>query len=393
MKSHQQLGEDMDLFHQDPHAPGMVLWHPLGSRLFRSVAKHTRDVYEAAGFEEVQTPQLMKQSLWAVSGHLDHYAENMFLINGEDRESSYAIKPMGCPGHILLFKRSVQNIKSLPVRLFEFGNVHRNEPSGALNGIFRLRQFTQDDAHVFCAWEQVNDEVANFISRAKAVYADYGLYDFSFKLSTRPEKAFGDHEAWLKAENTLAQALRESGTEFEVQVGEGAFYGPKIEITLQDSANRHWQCGTIQLDFNLPERFDLSYRDANQQQVRPVILHQAMYGSLERWIGILLETNQGLPAWIHPQPITILPVDEAAVDYAKNFHSVLRESGLHSAVDESSASLGRKMKRAHKARAAFTCILGEREIAESRVMIRRQCDGSQISLPVDGVSSWLREAF
>ena len=393
MKSHQQLGEDMDLFHQDPHAPGMVFWHPLGSRLFRSVAKHTRDVYESAGFEEVQTPQLMKQSLWAVSGHLDHFAENMFLINGDDLESSYAVKPMSCPGHILLFKRSVQSLKSLPMRLFEFGSVHRNEPSGALNGIFRLRQFTQDDAHVFCAWEHINNEVSNFISRAKAVYADYGLHNFSFKLSTRPEKAFGDNESWGKAENALGQALRESGIEYDVQVGEGAFYGPKIEIALQDSANRYWQCGTIQLDFNLPERFNLSYHDDNQQSIRPVILHQAMYGSLERWIGILLEANQGLPAWVHPQPIAILPVTEAAVDYAKKLHFDLKESGLHSVIDGSSASLGRKLKRVHKAHATFACILGEREIAESQVMIRRQSDGTQISLPINEVSTWLREAF
>ncbi len=393
MKSHQQLGEDMDLFHQDPHAPGMVFWHPRGLQLFRSIAHHMRNVYDSSGFEEVQSPQLMKQSLWAVSGHLDYFSENMFLIDGRDHESSYAIKPMSCPAHILLFKRSVQTVKSLPVRLFEFGNVHRNEPSGSLNGLFRLRQFTQDDAHVFCAWKDINNEVAQFISRVKSVYASYGFYNFSFKLSTRPEKAFGDQKRWLEAEHALAGAMQKADIEFEVQVGEGAFYGPKIEVALQDSSKRNWQCGTIQLDFNLPERFDLNYRDANQQPARPVILHQAMYGSLERWIGILLEAHQGLPTWVHPQPVVIVPVKEAAAVFAKRLQTALGKAGVRSSLDGSSVTLARKLKRAHQARAVFVCILGEREISEAQVMVRRQSDGTQISIPMADISHWMRNAL
>lgn len=383
MKSHREIAEQMDLFHSDPNGPGMIFWHPNGWRLFQSVMNHMRRIYRYNGFKEINTPVFLKQALWQISGHQDKFADNMFMGGDRQSPSEYALKPMSCPAHILFFKRGVYSYRDLPFRIFEFGTVHRNEPSGSLNGCLRLRQFTQDDAHVFCKWEQAEAEIIAFLNRAGKVYGTYGYDGMQVKVSTQPENCFGERADWERAENLLASACHAAGYEFDYQVGEGAFYGPKIELSLRDAMGREWQCGTIQLDFNLPQRFGITYVERQQQFRQPVILHQAMYGSIERWIGILLESYQGkLPAWVHPIPVAIASVVDAAESYAREIGQLLVSADIPVLVDVSNNTVSRKIRRFRYLHVPCMLVLGEKEIAGQYVNVRLMEQNSKRNVPL-----------
>ncbi len=372
MKTHRELAEQLDLFHSEQQAPGMLFWHPNGWQLFQSIQDHMRQCYRQHAFQEIRTPQFMKKELWQTSGHMDMYAEDMFFGGGRDADADYVLKPMSCPAHILMYKRGVHSYRDLPLKLFEFGVVHRNESSGSLNGCLRLRQFTQDDAHVFCGWDQAQSEVMQFLQRAKQIYSDYGYESLEVKLSTQPAQALGDEASWARAEEILRNACIAEQVMFEIQAGEGAFYGPKIELSLQDSIGRVWQCGTVQLDFNLPERFNLQFDTGQGESEQPVILHQAVYGSIERWIGILLEFSQGtLPEWIHPNPVVLLTVDASSLDYASGIRDELHRQGIHVVCDFSDQSVGRKIKRSFELKIPNIVIIGKQEADSDTLTIRR----------------------
>jgi threonyl-tRNA synthetase len=390
MKTHREIAEQLDLFHSEPEGPGMIFWHPNGWRLFQKVQNHMRQVYVRSGFQEINTPLFLKKELWKTSGHLEKFAGNMFMGGDAHSPGEYALKPMSCPAHILFYKRGVYSYRDLPLRIFEFGTVHRNEPSGSLNGCLRLRQFTQDDAHVFCEWSQAEEEILGFLRRAKQVYGDYGYQAMQVKLSTKPEDCFGEPAGWNRAEAILADACRAAGYEFDYQVGEGAFYGPKIELSLKDAMGREWQCGTIQLDFNLPERFDISYVRQDQQYDRPVILHQAMYGSIERWIGILLESHQGkLPAWVHPLPVAIATTNNQVHGYAQEVEWLIHEAEIPVLMDLSDNTVSRKIKRFHYLRVPYMLVIGDREFRNRSVSLRRSGVKEYQSIPFDQLPSAL----
>jgi len=393
MKTHREIAEQLDLFHSEPDGPGMIFWHPNGWRLHQTVTNHMRQVYRRYGFQEINTPIFLKKDLWQVSGHLEKFADNMFVGGEAHGQADYALKPMSCPGHILHFKRRVYSYRDLPYRIFEFGTVHRNEPSGSLNGCLRLRQFTQDDAHVFCNWSQAEEEIQAFLSRAKKVYGNYGYQDIQVKLSTRPENAFGEPSRWERAEKLLAAACRSSGYDFAYQVGEGAFYGPKLELSLNDAMGRQWQCGTIQLDFNLPARFEIAYVESTHQQEEPVILHQAMYGSIERWIGILLESYQGkLPLWTHPLPVGIATVGNDAFNYADKIKQRLISADIPVLVDASDNTVSRKIKRFHNQLIPFMLVLGNREVVERSVSLRGPYSQYNQQIALDSLLDFINHA-
>lgn len=372
MKTHRELAEQLDLFHSEQQAPGMLFWHPNGWHLFQNIQEHMRCCYRQYGFKEVRTPQLMKKELWHISGHMDMYAQDMFFGGEQNGDQEYALKPMSCPAHILMYKRGVHSYRDLPLKLFEFGLVHRNESSGSLNGCLRLRQFTQDDAHVFCAWSQVKHEVSQFLQRAKQIYNDYGYQALEVKISTQPEQALGDDASWRRAEEILEEACQAESVPFEIQIGEGAFYGPKIELALQDAMGRIWQCGTIQLDFNLPDRFELEFDNEQGKAEQPIILHQAVYGSIERWIGILLEVSKGvLPEWIHPQPVALVSVNDSVLDYANLIRADLEQQDINVLCEFGDHSVGRKIKRSFELKIPNIIIIGEQEAQAGKLTIRR----------------------
>jgi threonyl-tRNA synthetase len=326
-RDHRKLGKELDLFHIDEHSPGTVFWHPKGWTLWQQVEQYMRKVYIDNGYQEVKGPQILDQSLWEKTGHWDKYRENMFVTESEKRD--YALKPMNCPGHILIYKQGIKSYRDLPLRFGEFGNCHRNEPTGGLHGIMRVRAFTQDDGHIFCTEDQIQAEVIAFTTLLQKVYADFGFKDIIYKLSTRPEKRIGSEESWDKAEAALAEGLKASGCDFEYLPGEGAFYGPKIEYTLKDALGRPWQCGTIQVDPNMPERLDAEFVDADGQRKRPIMLHRAIVGSLERFIGILIEQHAGaLPAWLAPVQAVVCSITDAQADHAQAVAADLRKLGL-----------------------------------------------------------------
>ncbi|WP_302050941.1 threonine--tRNA ligase [Vibrio coralliilyticus] len=392
MKTHREIAEQLDLFHSEPQAPGMIFWHPNGWRLFQTIQDHMRCVYRQNGFQEVNTPIFMKQELWQTSGHIDMFADNMFFGGSSDEKRGYVLKPMSCPAHILMYKRGVHSHRDLPLKLFEFGLVHRNEASGSLNGCLRARQFTQDDAHVFCRWSQAEEEICRFLQRAKQVYGDYGYRELGVKVSTKPEKALGSDEYWSRAQALLASACEHEGLQAEFQPGEGAFYGPKIELSLMDSMGRSWQCGTIQFDFNLAERFDVQYTNEQGEFEAPVIMHQAMYGSIERWIGVLLESSQGhLPDWLHPMPIAIASVSDSDHDFTRQLEAVCIEHDIPVSVDLSSSSVGRKLKRFHKLRIPYVLVVGDKERAENSLAIKCREEGTITQVAVDELIVYLKE--
>ncbi len=331
-RDHRKLGRELDLFHIDEHSPGTVFWHPKGWTVWQEVEQYMRRVYRDNGYQEVKGPQILDQGLWEKTGHWDKYRENMFVTESEKRD--FALKPMNCPGHIIIFNQGIKSYRDLPLRFGEFGQCHRNEPSGSLHGIMRVRAFTQDDGHIFCTEAQIQAEVIAFTTLLQKVYRDFGFTDILYRLSTRPEKRIGSDESWDRAEAALAEGLRASGCDFEYLPGEGAFYGPKIEYTLKDAIGREWQCGTIQVDPNMPERLDAEYVGEDGARHRPIMLHRAIVGSLERFIGILVEQHAGaLPTWLAPVQVAVLNITDAQADFAQEVVKMLKNQGLRVSLD------------------------------------------------------------
>src|SRR5512133_1626191 len=326
-RDHRKLGRELDLFHIDDVAPGVVFWHPKGWAVWQEVEQYMRRVYRENGYQEVKGPQLLDKTLWEKTGHWDKYRDNMFTTESEKRD--FALKPMNCPGHILIYKQGVKSYRDLPLRYGEFGQCHRNEPTGGLHGIMRVRGFTQDDGHIFCTEDQILDECAAFTTLLQKVYKDFGFTDIIYKVATRPDARIGTDESWDKAEHALMESLRRSGCDFEVSAGEGAFYGPKVEYTLKDALGRQWQCGTIQVDPNLPERLDAEFVGEDGARHRPIMLHRAIVGSLERFIGILIEQHAGaLPAWLAPVQVVVLNITDSQADYAREVAKALQNQGV-----------------------------------------------------------------
>ncbi|MFZ5890413.1 MAG: threonine--tRNA ligase [Myxococcota bacterium] len=368
-EDHRQIGQKLDLFHFQEEAKGMVFWHPRGFRMLSLLREALARVAERDGFEQVQSPQILSEGVWAMSGHLAHYRDGMFAV-GDEEERAF-VKPVSCPGHLEIFRRRAASYRDLPLRYAEFGLVHRSEPSGTLHGLFRLRQFTQDDGHVFCAEEQVEAEVARFCRSLFDCYRQLGFDDVHVAFASRPADRAGSDESWDRAEAALLRAAAAAGLELENAPGQGAFYGPKLEFSLRDHAGRSWQCGTIQLDLVLPERFDVSYVASNGKKVRPAMLHRAVLGSLERFLGILLEYSEGkLPVWLCPEQVAVLPVSQAQEELAHVFVRELAVCGVRATVDARGESLARRVRDAHERRVPFVVTLGERERASGQVRLR-----------------------
>ncbi len=368
-RDHRKLAKLLELFHMQEEAPGMVFWHPKGWVIWQQIEQYMRQKFIDYGYQEVRTPAVMDKSLWEKSGHWDNYRENMFTTASENRD--YAVKPMNCPGHVQIFNSGLHSYRDLPLRLAEFGACHRNEPSGALHGIMRVRGFTQDDAHIFCTEDQIEQEVAGFIVMLQKVYADFGFNDVLVKLSTRPDKRVGSDESWDKAEAALAAALDKNGLAYELQPGEGAFYGPKIEFTLKDSLGRLWQCGTIQLDFNLPVRLGAEYVDEDNARKPPVMLHRAILGSMERFIGILIEHHAGnFPAWLAPVQAVVLNISDGQAGYAQKVTDALRKAGIRAISDLSNNKITYKIREHSLQKLPYLLVVGDKEMAAESVAVR-----------------------
>ncbi|MBX3454138.1 threonine--tRNA ligase [Ferrovibrio sp.] len=371
---HRNIGSRLALFHQQEEAPGMVFWHPRGFALYRAVEDYIRRRMRRAGFQEVRSPQMLARSLWERSGHWEKFAENMFVL--EDGHRPFALKPMSCPCHIQIFGKHVRSFRELPLRFCEFGACHRNEPSGALQGLMRGRSFVQDDAHIFCTEAQIVGEVARFAGMLREIYADFGFPNFRVGFSTRPERRVGDDALWDHAEESLRAAAEAAGLDCVVQPGEGAFYGPKLDFILIDGRGRDWQCGTVQLDFVLPERLDAEYVDADNQRRRPVLIHHAVLGSLERFIGMLLEHYEGrLPFWLAPEQVMVASIGAPADGYARALAERLLDLNLRVACDVRPGRLGDKVAAAHAAAIPVLLAVGPKEAAAGSVSWR-QADGS-----------------
>ena len=368
-RDHRRLGKQLDLFHLQEESPGMVFWHPHGWILWQAVEQYMRGKFREYGYDEVKTPTVMDKSLWEKSGHWDNYRENMFTTASENRD--YAVKPMNCPGHVQIFNHGLHSYRDLPLRLAEFGSCHRNEPSGALHGLMRVRAFVQDDAHIFCTEEQIQPEVSDFIQMLQAVYADFGFEDVLVKLSTRPDKRVGSDETWDKAETGLAAALDQNGLRYDLQPGEGAFYGPKIEFTLKDSLGRLWQVGTIQLDFNLPVRLGAEYVAEDNSRKPPVMLHRAILGSLERFIGILIEHYAGnFPLWLSPVQAVVMSITDAQADYVAEVTEALKKQGFRVQSDLRNEKITYKIRDHSMKRVPYQLVVGDKERAEGKVAVR-----------------------
>jgi threonyl-tRNA synthetase len=368
-RDHRKLAKLLDLFHMQDEAPGMAFWHPKGWIVWQQIEQYMRQKFVDHGYQEVRTPAVMDRCLWEKSGHWENYRDNMFTTASENRD--YAVKPMNCPGHVQIFNSGLHSYRELPYRLAEFGSCHRNEPSGALHGIMRVRGFTQDDAHIFCTEEQVEQEVADFIVMLQQVYADFGFHDVLVKLSTRPEKRVGSDESWDRAEAALAAALEQNRLAFDLQPGEGAFYGPKIEFTLKDTLGRLWQCGTIQLDFNLPARLGAEYVAEDNSRKIPVMLHRAILGSLERFIGILIEHHAGnFPLWLAPVQVMVMNISERQAAYAEEVAQALRRAGLRAATDLSNNKITYKIREHSLQKLPYLVVVGDKEM-ETRVVAVR----------------------
>ncbi|WP_127477107.1 threonine--tRNA ligase [Sulfurivermis fontis] len=368
-RDHRKIGRQLDLFHTQEEAPGMVFWHPAGWTLWQAVEQYMRRVFRDNGYQEVKTPMVMDRVLWERSGHWQNYRQNMFTTASENRD--YAVKPMNCPGHIQIFNQGLKSYRDLPLRLAEFGSCHRNEPSGTLHGLMRVRGFTQDDAHIFCAEEQVQEEAATFIALVMDVYADFGFTDIQVKLSTRPEKRIGSDLVWDKAEHALEQALNARGLAWDLQPGEGAFYGPKIEFSLKDCLGRVWQCGTLQVDFNLPERLGAHYIAEDGSKQVPVMLHRAILGSLERFIGILIEHYAGaFPLWLAPQQVAVLNITDRQAEYVQQVERTLAARGFRVKSDLRNEKIGFKIREHTLQRVPYLLVIGDREVEQQAVAVR-----------------------
>jgi len=368
-RDHRKLGKQLDLFHSQPEAPGMVFWHPKGWIVYQLIQDYIRSRIRRCGYQEVRTPEVVDRVLWERSGHWDKFRDDMFTTHSENRE--YAVKPMNCPCHIQIFNQGIKSYRDLPLRMAEFGSCHRNEPSGTLHGLLRLRHFVQDDAHIFCTEEQVQSEVSAFIDLLFQVYADFGFTDIVVKLSTRPEKRVGSDAVWDKAERSLELALNNRGLAWALQPGEGAFYGPKIEFSLKDCIGRVWQCGTIQVDFAMTERLGAEYITEDGSRRPPVMLHRAILGSLERFIGILIEEHAGaFPVWLAPVQAVVLSITDAHCEYAKTVVETLRNQGFRVASDLRNEKIGLKIREHTLQRVPYMLVVGDREVGEKTLAVR-----------------------
>ncbi len=380
-RDHRKLGRELDLFHIDEYSPGTVFWHPKGWTLWQEIEQYMRRVYRENGYQEVKGPQILDKSLWEKTGHWDKYRENMFITESEKRE--YALKPMNCPGHILIYKQGIKSYRDLPLRFGEFGACHRNEPSGGLHGIMRVRGFTQDDGHIFCTEDMIQAEVTAFTTLLQKVYKDFGFTEILYKLSTRPDKRIGTEESWDRAEAALAEGLRASGCEFEYLPGEGAFYGPKIEYVLKDALGRQWQCGTIQVDPNLPERLDAEFVGEDGARHRPIMLHRAIVGSLERFIGILIEQYAGaLPTWLSPVQVAVLSITDSHAEYAQSVAQSLQKQGFRAIVDLRNEKIGYKIREHSVQKVPYQVVVGDKERDENQVAVRARGNVVLGSMPV-----------
>ena len=388
-RDHRKLGKQLDLFHLQDEAPGMVFWHPKGWALWQVIEQHMRKELNAAGYKEVKTPQIMDKTFWEKSGHWENYKDNMFVTSSEKRE--YAVKPMNCPGHVQIFNNGLRSYRDLPMRLAEFGSCHRNEPSGALHGLMRVRGFVQDDAHIFCTEDQIVDEARAFNELLVRIYKQFGFHDVAVKLSLRPEQRAGSDEVWDKAEQGLRDALTACGVEWEELPGEGAFYGPKIEYHVKDALGRSWQCGTLQLDFVLPERLNAEYVTENNDRARPVMLHRAILGSLERFIGILIENHAGsFPLWLAPVQMVIMNITENQADYCREVAAKLQAAGLRVELDLRNEKIGYKIRDNSQYRFPYQIVVGDKEKQENKVAVRRKAEDLG-SLSVDDFIAQLQQ--
>ncbi|NBS72402.1 MAG: threonine--tRNA ligase [Betaproteobacteria bacterium] len=368
-RDHRKLGRELDLFHIDDHAPGLVFWHPKGWTIWQMVEQYMRQVYRDNGYLEVKGPQIIDKTLWKKTGHWDKYRDNMFTTESEKRD--YALKPMNCPGHILIYKQGIKSYRDLPLRLGEFGQCHRNEPSGGLHGIMRVRGFTQDDGHIFCTEDHILSECVNYTTLLQKVYKDFGFNNIIYKVATRPENRIGSDAIWDKAEHALIESLRASGCEFEISPGDGAFYGPKIEYTLKDAIGRHWQCGTMQLDFSMPERLDAEYVAEDGSRQRPVMLHRAIVGSLERFIGILIEEHAGsLPVWLAPTQVIVCNITDSQADYVQFVANKLKNQGLRVELDLRNEKITYKIREHSLQKLPYILVVGDKEKAAGSVAVR-----------------------
>ncbi|HEY2976507.1 MAG TPA: threonine--tRNA ligase [Burkholderiaceae bacterium] len=387
-RDHRKLGRELDLFHIDDHAPGVVFWHPKGWTVWQGVEQYMRAVYRDNGYHEVKGPQLLDKSLWEATGHWDKYRENMFTTESEKRD--YALKPMNCPGHILIFKQGIKSYRDLPLRYGEFGQCHRNEPTGGLHGIMRVRGFTQDDGHIFCTEDMILDECVAYTALLQKVYADFGFTEILYKVATRPEARIGSDESWDKAEEALMQSLRASGCEFVIAPGDGAFYGPKIEYTLKDALGRHWQCGTMQVDFSMPERLGAEYVAESGERRTPVMLHRAIVGSFERFIGILIEQHAGaLPVWLAPVQAVVTSITDGQADYAREVAKSLQKQGVRAQADLRNEKISYKIREHSMQKVPFILVVGDKEKASGAVAVRARGNQDLGVMPLAQFSSRL----
>lgn len=390
-RDHRKIGKKMDLFHLQEEAPGMVFWHPRGWAIYSELEKYMREVQRVNGYQEIKTPQIVDRSLWEKSGHWDKFRDGMFTVESEGRD--LAVKPMNCPCHVQVFNQGLKSYRDLPLRLAEFGSCHRNEASGSLQGIMRVRGFVQDDAHIFCAEEAIQDEVATFTDLLYQVYADFGFTDVIIRLSTRPEQRVGSDEVWDKAEKALADALDAKGLAFEYLPGEGAFYGPKIEFSLKDCIGRIWQCGTIQVDFSMPGRLNAQYVAEDGTRKVPVMLHRAILGSFERFIGILIENYEGaFPAWLAPEQAVIMNITDRQAEYATKIEKTLQNKGYRVIADLRNEKIGFKIREHTIARIPYLLVVGDQEVENGTVAVRSWQGEDLGTLPLEAFENTLAEA-
>ncbi|HEY3298364.1 MAG TPA: threonine--tRNA ligase, partial [Armatimonadota bacterium] len=381
-RDHRKLGREFDLFSFHEEGPGFPFWHPKGTVLYNQIVEHWRQLHSDHGYQEVRTPAILNEDLWHRSGHWDTYRENMYFV--EIDEQAYAVKPMNCPGVMLIYKDSIRSYRDLPLKFAELGHVHRHEKSGVLHGLFRVRAFTQDDAHVFCRPDQIQQEIVKIIDLIETLYAKYGFTEYRIELSTRPAKSIGADEIWETAESSLQDALKTKGIEYAINPGDGAFYGPKIDFHVKDKMGRSWQLGTIQLDFAMPERFELEYIGDDGKPHRPVMIHRAALGSLERFIGILIEDTAGaFPLWLAPQQVVILPIADRHQEYAETVGQRLSAEGLRVKVDTRNEKTGYKIREAQVQKIPYMLVVGDREAENGQVSVRQREAGDLGAISVD----------
>lgn len=389
-RDHRKLGRALDLFHFQDEAPGLIFWHPKGWTIWQLVEQYMRRVFQENGYQEVKAPQIIDRSLWEKSGHWENYKENMFTTESENR--SYALKPMNCPGHVQIFRSNMHSYRELPLRYGEFGQCHRNEPSGSLHGMMRVRGFTQDDGHIFCTEDQILDECVAFTQLLQKVYKDFGFTDIIYKVATRPEKRVGSDELWDKAETALIESMKRSGQPYEISPGDGAFYGPKLEYTLKDAIGRMWQCGTIQVDFSMPVRLEAEYVAEDNTRKVPVMLHRAILGSLERFIGMLIENHAGaLPLWLAPVQVAVLNISEGQADYAQSVVQNLKKQGFRVHADLRNEKITYKIREHSVQKLPYIVVIGDKERDANTVAVRARGNVDLGVMPIDNLVQRLLE--